>query len=219
MQVSHLISELHNSTKAILIACSAFLVVTASVLLFLMLFPIKAKDPVANLVTITTETESTTTTRPQAEEWLSTTKEPPHTLSTWGVSIETITTTLKPDPTTTAWFDAILPKKTSNSENGNYDYNHNNNVYDIPEPEFVETQPVAPEPEEIDIPLTDSFSDMPAQTVTEVIDPPAVTDAQPSVVTDPPVTAPPNRDNSENDPIPAPPPAEPEKSEDPEISE
>lgn len=213
MRISHLISELHNSTKAILIACSAFLVVTASVLLFLMLFPIQAKDPVANLAVVTTETKSTTT-RPQIEEWISTTKEPPHTLSTWGVSIETITTTLKPDPTTTAWFDAILPKKTTNDlENDyydpddydyNYDYDNNDYDYDIPELEFIETEPAAPEPDHIDIPLTDSFMNTSAQTMTEVIDPP--------VAADPPVTALASKDNIEND-------HEPEKSEDPEMSD
>ncbi|MDE7093288.1 MAG: hypothetical protein K2O52_00085, partial [Oscillospiraceae bacterium] len=107
MKISHFISELHNSTKAILIACSLFLVVTASVLLFLMIYPIKARDNMTNHSVIVTET-TTTTTKPPLEELTETTREPLHTLSTWSVSIETIVTTEKPDPTTTAWYDAIF---------------------------------------------------------------------------------------------------------------
>ncbi|MDE5768703.1 MAG: hypothetical protein K2H82_04880 [Oscillospiraceae bacterium] len=223
MRVSDLVSELHNSTKAILIACSAFLVVTASVLLFLMLFPIQAKDPAVNAVMFTTETTSTTTTA-QLEEVGFTTKEPLHTLSTWGVSIETMPTTRKPDPTTTAWYDAIFTKKPMGSDaDFHSDYN-----YHQPGQDFITTQPVDPDSGESDIPLTDSFTDSPVQTVTEVQqqipDVPAPTDAPPSVVTDPPVTAPANMDHSNSDgyaaepqspapspaPTPSPAPAEPD---------
>ena len=225
MRVSDLVSELHNSTKAILIACSAFLVVTASVLLFLMLFPIQAKDPAVNAVVFTTETTSTTTTE-ELEEIGFTTKEPLHTLSTWGVSIETIPTTRKPDPTTTAWYDAIFTKKSMDSDvdfHPDHNDNYDDNNYHQPGQDFIATQPVDPDSGESDIPLTDSFIDSPVQTVTEIQqqipDVPAPTDAPPSVVTDPPVTAPANMDHSNSDgssaeqqspaPTPSPAPAEP----------
>ncbi|MDE7120673.1 MAG: hypothetical protein K2O42_00735 [Oscillospiraceae bacterium] len=227
MRVSELVSELHNSTKAILIACSAFLVVTASVLLFLMLFPIQAKDPAVNAVVFTTETTSTTTTVELKEE-LFTTREPLHTLSTWGVSIETIKTTQKPDPTTTAWYDAIFTNKPMNSNAGFHDNDDDN--YQQQEQKLITTQPVASDSGESAIPLTNSFTGSPVQTVTEVQQPtpdvPAPTDAPPSVVTDPSVTAP-NMDHNNSDypvaepqtpapspaPLPSPAPAEPEISE------
>ena len=162
-----LISELHNSTKAILIACSLFLVVTASVLLFLMLYPIKAKDNITNHVVPVLET-TTTTTETTLEEWVTTTTEPFHTLSTWGVSIETIATTEKPDPNTTPWYDAIFTTDISGTT-----------------PEKIMTEPPVitnPEPTEI-------ITEPPVQTITETVAQPIVTEA-PSVVTDPPVTAP-----------------------------
>ena len=169
MKISHFVSELHNSTKAILIACSLFLVVTASVLLFLMIYPIKAKDNMTNHSVIVAET--TTTTKSSREELTETTREPLHTLSTWGVSIETIVTTEKPDPTTTAWYDAIFT--TVSKQEDIY-----NNMIIPTEPIIVVTEP-------------------PVQTITETIAQPVITEAP--VVTDQLVTAPvENYENTEN---------------------
>ena len=49
MKLSRIVSGLHNSTKATVIACSVLLVMTTAVLFFLMLFPIKMRDRSAAL--------------------------------------------------------------------------------------------------------------------------------------------------------------------------
>lgn len=183
MKISHFVSELHNSTKAILIACSLFLVVTASVLLFLMIYPIKAKDNMTNHSVIVAET--TTTTKSLREELTETTREPLHTLSTWGVSIETIVTTEKPDPTTTAWYDAIFT--TVSKQEDIY-----NNMIIPTEPIIVVTEPVI-----INSELVEIITEPPVQTITETIAQPVITEAP--VVTDQLVTAPvENYENTEN---------------------
>lgn len=189
MKHSNLISELHNSTKAILIACSLFLVITASVLLFLMLYPIKAKDNFTNHSVLVAETTVTTTTMKTTEEFTTTTKEPPHTLSTWEVSFETIATTEKPDPTTTAWYDAIFTKNSNQTE-----ITISNTVSEIiTEPAPVVTEP--PVATMTTLELIEPVTEQPVQTITETVtqpvttEPPVITEP-PVVITDPPVTAP-----------------------------
>ncbi|MBR1528267.1 MAG: hypothetical protein IJ642_14125 [Oscillospiraceae bacterium] len=190
MKLSRLISGLHNSTKATVIACSVLLAFTAAVLFFLMLFPIKMRDRSAALSAPTVIETTTTDTLPV--EIAETTKEPPHTLSTWAASAETLATTFDPDETTDIpWYDKIF---TSTVQTETDDYG---NVYTVTQTEtttavYTETQPQIIETPAPTEPVTippEPETQPPVQTITEV------------VVTEPPVTVPPEAEIINADPV------------------
>ena len=172
MKISSMISNLHNSTKATVIACSVLIAVTAVVLFFLMLFPIQARDKSAALAApIIIET---TTTEALPTELFTTTKEPPHTLSTWAASVETIETTS--DPNEIPWYDKLFTTTQQTDKYGNVIITTTTaaatTVITQPPTEILETAP-ATQPLTMPEPVTESS----VQTITEV-------------VTEPPVTAP-----------------------------
>jgi len=194
MKFSRMISGLHNSTKATVIACSVLLAFTAAVLFFLMLFPIKMRDRSAAL-SAPVIAETTTDTLPVAIAE-TTTKEPPHTLSTWAATAETLTTTLDPDETTDIpWYDKIFTTTvvTETDIYGNIittttQTETTTTVYDTTEEEttVIETTPVPTEP--VTVP-PEPETEPPVQTITEV------------VITEPPETVPPEAEIVNADPV------------------
>ena len=196
MKISRMISGLHNSTKATVIACSVLLAMTA-VVLFLMLFPIKMRDKSAVLsAPAVMETTTTEETLP-AEIFLTTTKEPPHTLSTWAATVETLTmtTTFDPDETTDVpWYDKIFT--TSSVTYATDAYGSTFLTTPAPEenePVYVETQPVYVETEIITemITVPEPITEAPVQTITEVIAtepaPEPLPDTEPEIINAEPV--------------------------------
>lgn len=172
MKISHVISGLHNSTKATVIACSVLLAITAVVLFFLMLYPIEARDKSAALsAPVIMETTTTSSVRETT-----TTKEPPHTLSTWEVPVETVETAYDPDATTDIpWYDKLFTTVQKETDTpGNADEQITTVPEEVQQPEVIQ-------PEEITEPITmpEPVTEPPAQTITEV------------VVTEPEPTAPP----------------------------
>ncbi len=86
MSIRDMVSDLQKSTKITLLACLCFLLLTAVVLFFLMLFPL---DPSKDSVSLSAPAETTNDDEVQestAEEGTNT--EAPHTLSTWSASID-----------------------------------------------------------------------------------------------------------------------------------
>ncbi|MBR0484104.1 MAG: hypothetical protein IJJ69_04890 [Oscillospiraceae bacterium] len=184
MKISRMISGLHNSTKATVIACSVLLAMTAVILFFLMLFPVKMRDKSAVLsAPVVTETAMTEETLP-AEIFLTTTKEPPHTLSTWAATVETLTTTFDPDETTDIpWYDKIF---TTSSVAYATDEYGSTVITTVPEEQnetvYVETQPAYIETEVITemITVPEPITEAPVQTITEVV----ITDLAPELPPD-----------------------------------
>lgn len=89
MSIPKMISGLQKSTKMTIIACAAFLALTALVLLFLMLFPIEPEEKPTLQVNQPQQTAALTELPQETappEEGRQT--EAPHTLSTWSASIE-----------------------------------------------------------------------------------------------------------------------------------
>lgn len=194
MKISRMISSLHNSTKATVIACSVLLAMTAVVLFFLMLFPVKMRDKSAVLsAPVVTETTSTETL--PAEIFITTTKEPPHTLSTWAATVETLTTTDNPDETTDIpWYDKIFTTSSVTYATDAY----GSTVITAPAPEepepvYIETQPVYIETEIITemITVPEPITEAPVQTITEVIAtepaPEPLPDTEPEIINADPV--------------------------------
>ncbi len=170
MKLSRIVSSLHNSTKATVIACSVLLVMTTAVLFFLMLFPIKMRDRSAALsAPVIAETTTTPETLPEAA-FTTTTKEPPHTLSTWAATIETLETTLDPDETTDIpWYDKLFTTTVETDEYGSTvtttsTEETTTSVYLETEPPYIETEIIT---EMITIPET--VPETPPQTFTEVV--------------------------------------------------
>ena len=110
MKFSKFIAGLHNSTKATIAGCGVLLVITAGVLFFLMLFPIKMEERTSKIkaepaIMYTTATTMVITTRAT-----SATSEKPRTLSTWEVKAETLasqTETTESDDGI-PWYDKIF---------------------------------------------------------------------------------------------------------------
>ncbi len=168
MKLSRMISNLHNSTKATVIACSVLLAMTAVVLFFLMLFPIKMRDKSAALsAPVMPETTVPGTTAPM-EELIASTKEPPHTRSTWAATIETIATTSDTKHTSEStdipWYDKIFT--TSSAESTAETFPEMTTVYQ--EEETLPPDEPAPQPEE-PITLPEPVTEAPVQTITEVV--------------------------------------------------
>ena len=116
MKFSKFLAGLHNSTKATIAGCGILLVITAASLFFLMLFPIKMDERTSKVkaepvMTYTTATTMTMTTRAAT----ATTKEKPHTLSTWEVAAETLESVNDPDETDDGipWYDKIFTTVTT----------------------------------------------------------------------------------------------------------
>ena len=172
MKISSLISNLRNSTKATVIACSVFLALTALILFFLMLFPIKIKDKSASLSAPVLETTSTTATT-KMKQVVPQTTEAPHTLSTWGVSLETPAATTDPDAI--PWYDALFTTTSSETGTGESDteteLQSETQAEIITEAEIIMTEPAVPEviPVPETIAVTELVTEPPAQTVTEVV--------------------------------------------------
>lgn len=194
MKISRMISSLHNSTKATVIACSVLLAMTAVVLFFLMLFPVKMRDKSAVLsAPVVTETTSTETL--PAEIFITTTKEPPHTLSTWAATVETLTTTDNPDETTDIpWYDKIFTTSSVTYATDAYGSTViTAPVPEEPEPVYIETQPVYIETEIITemITVPEPITEAPVQTITEVIAtepaPEPLPDTEPEIINADPV--------------------------------
>ncbi|MBE6876942.1 MAG: hypothetical protein E7496_09560 [Ruminococcus sp.] len=194
MKISRMISGLHNSTKATVIACSVLLAMTAVALFFLMLFPIKMRDKSA-VLSAPVITETTTTETLPAEIFITSTKEPPHTLSTWAATVETLTTTFDPDETTDIpWYDKIFTTSSVTYATDEY----GSTVITTPAPEenepvYIETQPVYIETEIVTemITVPEPITEAPVQTITEVVvtepapEPPP--DTEPEIVNAEPV--------------------------------
>ncbi len=165
MKLSRIVSGLHNSTKATVIACSVLLAMTTAVLFFLMLFPIKMRDRSAALsAPVIAETTTAPETLPEAVA--TTTAEPPHTLSTWAATIETLATTLDPDETTDIpWYDKIFTTTAETDEYGST-VTETTTIPVETQPPYIETEIIT---EMITVPET--VPETPPQTITEVVVP------------------------------------------------
>ena len=194
MKLSRIISNLHNSTKATVIACSVLLAFTAAVLFFLMLFPIKMRDRSAAL-SAPVIAETTTGLAAEFTE-TTTTKEPPHTLSTWAAVPETLATTLDPDETTDIpWYDKLFTTTVETDEYGHTVTSTTTTTvtvsYEETVPPVEETLPPPPEP--VTMPPEPEVQ-TPEQVITEVVpvEPP---------IAEPPETAPPEAEIINADPV------------------
>ena len=188
MKFSRIISSLHNSTKATVVACSALLAFTAAVLFFLMLFPIKMRDRSAALaapVIIETTTvpviETTATT---------TTREPPHTLSTWAAVPETIATTADPDEI--PWYDKLFTSTVETDEFGSTITTTTTTTTTVYIEPYIETAPPV-----IDVP---DIVTVPPEPETQPPEPETQPPVQ-EVITEPPVTQPPEAEIINADPV------------------
>ncbi len=171
MKFSRIIANLHNSTKATVIACSVIIAMTAVALFFLMLFPIKARDKSSALsapIIIETTTQKVPAVKP------STTREPSHTLSTWAATAETLDTTSDPDGI--PWYDKIFTTTTQTDIYGNII------KVTTTKKSTTTTQP----PEE----LPETFPEEPATISEPIVEPPEQTITEVIATEEPPVTAP-----------------------------
>lgn len=171
----NLISELRKSTKITFIVCLCFLLLTAVVLLYFMMFPIEPDGQSASLTAPSAETTAPVETTAAPEDWVNT--EAPHTLSEWSASVDGYTRF------TGEYHPYVPPTEDETEEASETEYEETGDTSETEASEETTADTIGEETT-LDSPESSEYDHSETQTITETVQQP--TEPQPAETTNPP---------------------------------